>query len=111
MYWWIADDLNGEGQVPPMKKLEDLIHLAELCVDLLQQNEEHYAEVGPPLVFDVFSWHFPFNFYSFNIQHIVFERNSHNNFIPDVIFNRVQVQLTKSFELVFKIIEYSIVFK
>jgi calcium-dependent secretion activator len=28
-----------------MKKLEDLIHLAELCVDLLQQNEEHYAEV------------------------------------------------------------------
>ena len=29
-----------------MKKLEDLIHLAELCVDLLQQNEEHYAEVG-----------------------------------------------------------------
>ena len=29
-----------------MKKLEDLIHLAELCVDLLQQNEEHYAEVS-----------------------------------------------------------------
>lgn len=32
--------------VPPAKKLEDLIHLAELCVDLLQQNEEHYAEVN-----------------------------------------------------------------
>lgn len=32
--------------VAPSKKLEDLIHLAELCVDLLQQNEEHYAEVG-----------------------------------------------------------------
>ena len=31
--------------VPASKKLEDLIHLAELCVDLLQQNEEHYAEV------------------------------------------------------------------
>lgn len=31
--------------VTPAKKLEDLIHLAELCVDLLQQNEEHYAEV------------------------------------------------------------------
>lgn len=28
------------------KKLDDLIHLAELCVDLLQQNEEHYAEVS-----------------------------------------------------------------
>ena len=42
-----ADDLSGEQPgVPPMKKLEDLIHLAELCVDLLQQNEEHYAEVG-----------------------------------------------------------------
>ena len=32
--------------MPPMKKLEDLIHLAELCVDLLQQNEENYAEVS-----------------------------------------------------------------
>lgn len=32
--------------VTPAKKLEDLIHLAELCVDLLQQNEEHYAEVN-----------------------------------------------------------------
>lgn len=39
------DDLRGEVMVPPAKKLEDLIHLAELCVDLLQQNEEHYAEV------------------------------------------------------------------
>lgn len=29
----------------PGKKLEDLIHLAELCVDLLQQNNENYAEV------------------------------------------------------------------
>lgn len=32
--------------VSPSKKLDDLIHLAELCVDLLQQNEEHYAEVS-----------------------------------------------------------------
>ncbi len=40
------DDLRGEVIVPPAKKLEDLIHLAELCVDLLQQNEEHYAEVS-----------------------------------------------------------------
>lgn len=42
----IEDDLRGEVLVPPAKKLEDLIHLAELCVDLLQQNEEHYAEVS-----------------------------------------------------------------
>ncbi|XP_043283484.1 calcium-dependent secretion activator isoform X2 [Venturia canescens] len=40
----IEDDYNGEVCVPPGKKLEDLIHLAELCVDLLQQNEEHYSE-------------------------------------------------------------------
>lgn len=41
----IEDDLSGEVCVPPSKKLEDLIHLAELCVDLLQQNGEHYSEV------------------------------------------------------------------
>ncbi|XP_043069340.1 calcium-dependent secretion activator isoform X6 [Drosophila bipectinata] len=40
----IEEDLRGEINVPPPKKLEDLIHLAELCVDLLQQNEEHYGE-------------------------------------------------------------------
>ncbi|XP_065165324.1 calcium-dependent secretion activator isoform X3 [Atheta coriaria] len=41
----IEEDLRGEQIVPPNKKLDDLIHLAELCVDLLQQNEEHYAEL------------------------------------------------------------------
>lgn len=41
----ILDDLRGDTMVTPAKKLEDLIRLAELCVDLLQQNEEHYAEV------------------------------------------------------------------
>lgn len=41
-----AEDLRGDVIVPPAKKLEDLIHLTELCVDLLQQNEEHYAEVS-----------------------------------------------------------------
>ncbi|XP_033150546.1 calcium-dependent secretion activator isoform X2 [Drosophila busckii] len=40
----IEEDLRGEIIVPPPKKLEDLIHLSELCVDLLQQNEEHYGE-------------------------------------------------------------------
>ena len=55
----IADDLCGENYISPGKKLEDLIHLAELCVDLLQQNEEHYAEVSsetpPTLPHIVFS--------------------------------------------------------
>ncbi|XP_047519345.1 calcium-dependent secretion activator isoform X1 [Pieris napi] len=41
----IEEDLRGDTMVTPAKKLEDLIRLAELCVDLLQQNEEHYAEV------------------------------------------------------------------
>ncbi|XP_023036458.1 calcium-dependent secretion activator isoform X3 [Drosophila willistoni] len=40
----IEEDLRGEIIVPPPKKLEDLIHLSELCVDLLQQNEEYYGE-------------------------------------------------------------------
>ncbi|CAH0561932.1 unnamed protein product [Brassicogethes aeneus] len=40
----IEEDLRGDTIVSPNKKLDDLIHLAELCVDLLQQNEEHYAE-------------------------------------------------------------------
>ncbi|XP_068152972.1 LOW QUALITY PROTEIN: calcium-dependent secretion activator [Drosophila tropicalis] len=41
----IEEDLRGEIIVPPPKKLEDLIHLSELCVDLLQQNEEYYGEL------------------------------------------------------------------
>lgn len=31
--------------VPPKKKLDDIMHLAELCIEVLQQNEEHHAEV------------------------------------------------------------------
>ncbi len=41
----IAEEVIGEVIVPPNKKLEDLIRLSELCVDLLRQNEEFYAEV------------------------------------------------------------------
>ena len=42
---FFSDEMVGEVVVPPSKKLEDLIRLAELCVDLLRQNEEFYAEV------------------------------------------------------------------
>ena len=42
----ILEETIGEVQVPPSRKLEDLIRLAELCVDLLRQNEEFYAEVS-----------------------------------------------------------------
>ena len=41
-----TEDMVGEVIVPPGRKLEDLIRLADLCVDLLRQNEEFYAEVS-----------------------------------------------------------------
>ena len=45
-FFLFIDEIVGEAPpVPPSKKLEDLIRLAELCVDLLRQNEEFYAEV------------------------------------------------------------------
>jgi len=28
------------------KRLESLMHLAELCIELLKQNDEHYADVS-----------------------------------------------------------------
>lgn len=31
--------------VSPKKRLDDVMHLAELCIEVLQQNEEHHAEV------------------------------------------------------------------
>lgn len=34
--------------VTPAKKLEDTIRLAELVIEVLQQNEEHHAEVSAP---------------------------------------------------------------
>lgn len=37
-------DSGLEEQLPSNRKLKELIHLAELCVDLLQQNNEHYSE-------------------------------------------------------------------
>ncbi|XP_021961279.2 calcium-dependent secretion activator isoform X4 [Folsomia candida] len=41
----VDDELDPDSQqIIPGKRLEELIHLSELCVDLLQQNEDHYAE-------------------------------------------------------------------
>jgi len=34
------DDLD------PKKKLDGLMHLAELCIEVLQQKEEYHAEVS-----------------------------------------------------------------
>lgn len=35
------------NQATPARKLEEVLHLAELCIEVLQQNEEHHAEVMP----------------------------------------------------------------
>ena len=44
-FFSISEEMVGEVVITPRQKLEDLIRLAELCVDLLRQNEEFYAEV------------------------------------------------------------------
>uniref|UniRef100_A0A8C8SQL8 Calcium dependent secretion activator 2 n=1 Tax=Pelusios castaneus TaxID=367368 RepID=A0A8C8SQL8_9SAUR len=41
-YAKIEEILN---QATPARKLEEVLHLAELCIEVLQQNEEHHAEV------------------------------------------------------------------
>lgn len=35
----------------PEKRLEDLLRLGELCIEVLQQNEEHHSEVWLVLLF------------------------------------------------------------
>lgn len=42
--------------VTPAKKLEDTIRLAELVIEVLQQNEEHHAEVRRPTVQSMPKW-------------------------------------------------------
>ncbi|XP_075456024.1 calcium-dependent secretion activator 2 isoform X5 [Ascaphus truei] len=36
-----SESMNQES---PSRKLEDVLHLAELCIEVLQQNEEHHSE-------------------------------------------------------------------
>uniref|UniRef100_A0A8C5BYF5 Calcium dependent secretion activator 2 n=1 Tax=Gadus morhua TaxID=8049 RepID=A0A8C5BYF5_GADMO len=40
--------IHVEAEVPRERRLEDLLRLGELCIEVLQQNEEHHAEA--------FSW-------------------------------------------------------
>lgn len=49
------EEMVGEVVITPRQKLEDLIRLAELCVDLLRQNEEFYAEFQHDEAFAWFS--------------------------------------------------------
>lgn len=34
-----------DPQAPPEKRLEDMMRLGELCIEVLQQNDEHHSEV------------------------------------------------------------------
>ncbi|CAG2109244.1 unnamed protein product [Medioppia subpectinata] len=38
------EEIAADRTLDPNIKLQNLIHLAELCVDLIQENNEHYAE-------------------------------------------------------------------
>ena len=38
-------NIETMSQATPARKLEEVLHLAELCIEVLQQNEEHHAEV------------------------------------------------------------------
>lgn len=38
-------NIETMNQASPSRKLEEVLHLAELCIEVLQQNEEHHAEV------------------------------------------------------------------
>ncbi|XP_027752797.1 calcium-dependent secretion activator 2 isoform X8 [Empidonax traillii] len=39
-----AKDSETMNQATPARKLEEVLHLAELCIEVLQQNEEHHSE-------------------------------------------------------------------
>ena len=45
LYYLLLQPDSYNDEIQPKKRLEDVIHLAELCIEVLQQNEEHHAEV------------------------------------------------------------------
>lgn len=34
-----------DAQTTPEKRIEDMMRLGELCIEVLQQNDEHHSEV------------------------------------------------------------------
>ncbi|XP_063998099.1 calcium-dependent secretion activator 2 isoform X13 [Pogoniulus pusillus] len=40
----VEKDSETMNQAPPTRKLEEVLHLGELCIEVLQQNEEHHSE-------------------------------------------------------------------
>lgn len=47
------------SQASPEKRLEDMIRLGELCMEVLQQNDEHHSEVRPVQYLLIKSFLFP----------------------------------------------------
>ena len=58
----------------PERRLEEVIHLAELCIDVLQQNEEHHAEVW---LCTSLSWKLPINGSLYEHTNVLFKNNIH----------------------------------
>lgn len=49
----ILTETVNDATIPPNLKLQELIRLAEMCVDLVQENNEYYAEVSVKNVRDL----------------------------------------------------------
>ncbi|XP_030829496.1 calcium-dependent secretion activator 1 isoform X5 [Strongylocentrotus purpuratus] len=49
-------EILSNEDLSPERRLEEVIHLAELCIDVLQQNEEHHAERDKPKESKAFAW-------------------------------------------------------
>uniref|UniRef100_A0A8C4PY51 Calcium dependent secretion activator 2 n=1 Tax=Eptatretus burgeri TaxID=7764 RepID=A0A8C4PY51_EPTBU len=48
VYEQCKQDAEGQGTaITPARRLEEVMHLAELCIDVLQQNEEYHSEAFP----------------------------------------------------------------
>lgn len=74
-FFFLTDDPNCDGNVHHNKKLDDLIRLAEMCVDQLQQNEEHYAEVSWLIKGANEVWYFIFLLFLFSYSNYSVEKN------------------------------------
>lgn len=68
-----------------------MIHIAELCIELLQQNDEHYAEVSETLSQSSLCFHLVSIlysmqiFYSIEYLHTVQENNFNYSYFKNII--------------------------
>ena len=52
-----VENHQGSMDGQPMRKIEDILHIAELCIDLLQENEDFYSEVGVSILNHIIQRH------------------------------------------------------